>query len=198
MSKKRERHFWVPDSLSHFPMGRTLTPCKHRRFPLQLMGNKCPWLIHSVLSLMPLRENEDVRSEKTTPHMLYSAWIFTAHIFSWELMLKSFPLLSAGQPRDGRMETDHNPPWIIQVWTQPESDPGLQKNFDSCFRPGEANAPFLLQGSWGCRALASGAGGGMQWALCYYPLLNFLLGVKQPVEEDRSINFIAGLISAIN
>lgn len=25
-----------------------------------------------------------------------------------------------------------------------------------------------------------------------------LLGVKQPVEEDRSINFIAGLISVIN
>lgn len=48
----------------------------------------------------------------------------------------------------------------------------------SCSAPG-----VQIPGDWG----------GMQWAL-YRQLLNFLLGVKLPVEEDKSIDFTAELI----
>lgn len=54
--------------------------------------------------------------------------------------------------------------------------------------------PVSLAGLLGVQS--TGEQQGMQRAL-YHPLLNFLLGVKQTVEEDRSIDFTSGLIYAI-
>lgn len=139
---RKRASFWLPDSLSHFPMGRTLTPLKWWGFPLQLMGNKFPQVMHNVFFLMPLHENVDVSSEMWL-HICFTPLGYLMLIWAvWELILRSFPLLSAGQPRAG------DRPWIIQEWRQPESATGLQTNVFSYFSPGDVSALFFLQCSW--------------------------------------------------
>lgn len=154
-------------------MGRTLTPCKHRKFPLQLMGNKCPWLIHNVLwchcmkMWMPALKNN---STYALLHLdIYCSYIqmrADVKVFSPTLCRPAKGWRDGDRPQSTLNYTGLNTTRIR---------PWLAKKFWFLLWSPRGECPISLAGvqstgKWGW------GGGGMQRALYYYPLLNFCWG----------------------
>lgn len=127
-----------------------------------------------------------------TPHMLYPTWIFNAYMTSirvdFEIFWNLFPCSLQANPV---LETDQNPPRIIQEWTQPKSATGFQTNVFFLFWSWRGGCSISLVVLLEYKFLVSR--GRVQWAF-YQQLLRFLLRVKLPVKEGKSIDFTAELI----